>query len=340
MIPRLVAVLVLLPALVAAADHTRAGSAEPDTPRVRTTLSLWESTGDTTWSHDASGANPRFGDPTSKLEYDDVDSTIVELRARVDLPERFFLELAYGAGDAQGGRLTDADYVSGLGAEAFGTAVPGAHAYSETVSILDGNSVSFFDVRAGRLFYRSPGGRTAAGLAARYLDWSEKYSARGVNQTICTAPGRLCLPQGTAGFTGTQVIYNDARWRAAFIGVWGRHRLGDSLELSGELAFAPLADLNSDDKHLLRSDLGTDPSFRLEGQGTAATAQLDATYHINSRLAASVGVRYWWAEVRNEARGFTAFPAVDAPYSARLNSFETQRYGLTLSVSYALSAVD
>lgn len=303
-------------------------------------VSLWESTGNTTWSHDASAAEPRFGDPTSRLEYDNVDATILELRGRVNLPADVFLELAYGAGDADGGRLTDTDFASALGAEAFGTTVAGAHAYSESESALDGDAVHYFDARLGREMIRSRDGRSRAGLALRYLDWTEEYSARGVNQTLCTAPGRLCLPGGTVAFGDRDVIHNDARWRAVFVGVWGQHRVNDRLELSARLAFSPLADLSSDDQHLLRADLAKDPSFRLTGQGRAATARIEASYRFTPRLTAGLGARYWWMEVRNESRGFTAFPAGAAPFSARLNSFESERLGVTASVTYAFGPVD
>lgn len=320
--------------------NARAESSDDDTPRLSTSLSVWRTSGNTTWSHDASAAEPRFGNPTSRLEYDNIDSTVVELRGRVDLPAGIFAELAYGTGEADGGTLTDTDFASARGAEAFGTTVSGAHAYSETVSILDGDSVRYFDARAGKEMLRSRDERFRGGLAARYLHWTEQYSARGVNQTICTAPDRLCLPQGTVAFRDRNVIFNDMRWRALFIGVWGRHRLSERLHLSADLAYSPLADLSSDDRHVLRADLAQDPSFRLEGQGQAATARIEATYHFSPRLAAALGLRYWWMAVRDEARGFTAFPAGGAPFSAPLNRFESERYGVTLSISYALGAVD
>lgn len=320
--------------------HAAESSGDDDARDLSMSLSVWESTGQTTWSHDASAAEPLLGNPTSRLEYDSIDSTIIELRGRLDLPARVFAELAYGAGDVNNGRLTDADFVSRRGAEALGTTVQGAHAFSETVSILDGDSVSYIDARLGKEIIRSRDGGSRVGVSARYLDWTEKYSASGVRQTICTAPNRLCLPEGTVALTNREVIFNEAHWRALFIGAWGRHRVNERFGLSGELALSPLADLTSDDRHLLRTDLNQDRSFRLAGQGRAATARVEATYQLDARLAASLGVRYWWMEVRDESRGFTAFPAGSAPFSARLNSFESERYGITLSVSYALGAVN
>lgn len=313
--------------------------AADDPPRISTSLSIWQSTGGSTWSHDASAVQPLFGDPTSRLEYDGVDSTIVELRARVGLANDFTLELAYGAGDVDEGRLTDADFISARGADAFRTRVRGSHAYSETVSNLNGDSVHYYDVKLGRTLYRSADGETTAAAGVRYLDWTEQYLAHGITQTVCTAPSRLCMPRGATRFNDRNVILNDARWRALFIGMWGTHRLGEGFSLSGELSLSPLADLTSDDRHFLRPDLAQDPSFRLEGQGRAATARIEASYGFSPRLSASLGLRYWWMEVSNETRGFTAFPAASAPFSSKLNSFESERYGVTLSITYALGAV-
>lgn len=337
---RLVLAAVLLLSGFNSSVRAESASAERDAPLVSTALSIWESTGNTSWNHDASAAQPLFGNPTSRLEYDSVDSTIVELRGRVELPGDIAVELAYGAGSADGGRLTDSDFASARGAEAFGTAGTGSNMYSQSVSILDGDAVQFFDARLAHEVYHARDNRTRVGMSARYLDWTEKYSARGVTQTTCTAPNRLCLPQGTVAFTDRQVISNDARWRALFAGLWGRHRLNDRFELSGELGYSPLADLSSDDQHFLRADLSKTPSFRHEGQGRAATAQVEASYHFSRRLTAALGARYWWMEVRSERRGFTAFPADDEPFSARLNSFESERYGVTFSITYRLGAVN
>ncbi|HSH42380.1 MAG TPA: hypothetical protein VK973_09700 [Arenicellales bacterium] len=317
-----------------------AGTPRDEPSAVTVSLATWFSTGGSAWAHDASAVQPLFGNPTSRLEFDNVDADIIELRGRFNLPRDLFVELAYGAGNARGGRLTDADFVSALGARSLGTSVSGPHAYAETVSILDGDAVHYFDARIGRTLLRTRDRNSRLSLAARYLDWTEKYSARGVTQTICTAPGELCLPQGTIAFSGRQVLYNDARWRALFIALGGSHRFNDKVTLSGELAFSPLADLQSDDQHFLRADLARDPSFRLEGQGQAATVRLQGEYRLSPRLTAGLGVRWWWMEVRNESRGFTAFPAADAPFSSHLNRFESERYGITLSLSWAFGALN
>lgn len=318
------------------ASLSPAASAEPEKqpPVVSTSLSVWESTGGSVWSHDASAVEPLFGDPTSRLDYDDVDSTIVELRVRAAFPEGIVAEVAYGAGDAEDGNLTDQDFVSARGADFFNTAIAGEHAYSETQSDLNGDAVRYVELSLGKKLYRSPDGESEIGMNGRYLHWTEEYRVRGVHQTVCTAPNRLCAPVGFSRFNQRDVVFNEAQWQALFVGVWGSHALTDRVSVSGELSYSPLATLKSDDRHFLRPDLAQSPSFRQEGDGQAATASINAAYRLTPQLTAGVGFRYWWMQVSDEARGLTIFPAGDEPFGVRLKQFETERYGVTASLVY------
>lgn len=311
-------------------------AAEHAGPKVDLSLSLWPSTGGSSWSHDASAAQPLLGSPTSRLDYSGVESTVIELRAKMGLPAGFRAEIAYGAGDAGGGHLDDTDYVSAQGAAAFGTTVSGEHAYSETASEVSGDAVHYFDAKLDKALYRQGKGAGAAGVMVRFVDWTEAYVARGVIQTVCTAPTRLCAPAGTSRFAGREVVTGDARWRALFLGAWAEKRVGERFTLSGELALSPLADLSSEDRHLRRTDLQRDPSFRLAGRGRAATASISLEYRFGARLVGGLGARYWRAEVRNEDRGFTGYPAGGEAFTTPLRRFETERYGLTLTVVYTL----
>ena len=305
-------------------------------PDIDLSLGVWSSTGSTTWTHDASAFEPLVGNPTSRLDYDGVDSTIVELRAHIHLPRGFKAEIAYGAGDAEDGRFTDQDFLSAKGAEFFDSSVQGEHLYSETTSDLNGDTVRYFDIELDKTMYGSHGAETEAGVSVRYLNWNEKHRAQGLTQTICTAPNRICVPEGFSGFNDRDVILNDARWQALFVGVWAERQINERLGLSGEIFFAPLADLTSDDRHLLRPDLSQSPSFRLTGVGRGVAARVDANYRFTPRLTGSVGFRYWWAEVTNETGGFIVFPASGEPFGATLKRFESERYGLILNLVYAL----
>lgn len=320
--------------------NTAAYASEQKKPKVDVSIAIWESTGGTVWTHDASAFEPLVGNPTSRLEYDGVDSTIVELRARAELRRGWSAELAYGAGDAKDGQLIDQDFLSATGAISFGSSMQGEHLYSETVSGLDGDAIRYFDAKVVKELLHSANGKTKAGASLRYLNWKEKYRVRGVRQTVCTVPNLLCFPQGFSGFDNQDAVLNDARWQAVLFGVWGTHRIGERIALSGELFYSPLADLSSDDRHFLRPDLGQSPSFRLTGIGQAATLQIDAAYAVTSRLSASVGFRYWWMEVSNEDGGFAVFPAGTDPLGATLKQFESERYGVVLNIVYAFGVQD
>jgi hypothetical protein len=307
---------------------------------VNLSVNVWESTGGSTWSSDVSAFEPRFGNPTSRLDYEGVDSTIVELRMKIGLPRGFEADLAYGAGDAEDGRLIDQDLLSAQGAASFGIPERGAHVYSEAASDLNGDTVWYFDIKLNKELFRSADDETRTGAGIRYLDWNEQYRARGVTQTICTLPDRLCLPAGFSGFNDRDAITNDARWRALFLGAWLSRRFGERFSLSGAVAYSPLADLASDDRHFLRADLSQSPSFRLTGTGQAAALEIDAAYALTPRLSAGIGFRYWWMEVRNEEGGFAVFPAGGEPLGALLRQFESERYGVILNLAYRFGPIN
>ena len=306
--------------------------------RFTLTAKLWQSGGDTSWNHNASALDPLLGDPSSQLRYQNVDSTVLEIRGRTLLPHRFFAELGVGAGNIDEGTLVDEDFLSAQGALAFGASVPGEHAFSSTISEIDGDDLHFFDLVLGLEVFRSRDHRSNLSLFGSYLDWSESYRAQGVLQTTCTVPNALCAPAGFTGFTGQDVIVNELRWRAVFLGVDGTHSFTSRFSVNARLSFSPLADLDNEDGHLLRTDLRQDPSFRMAGTGTAYSADLSASYRFSSRLAAHLGYRYWKMQVNDESGGWTSFPRNGPAFSAELNRFETERHGFTLGLSYRWGA--
>ena len=175
--------------------------------RFTLTAKVWQTSGDTAWSHNASAADPLLGDPSSQLQYQCIDSTVLEIRGRGRLPRRFFLELGIGAGNIDEGTLLDEDFLSAQGAAAFGALVPGEHAFSTTVSEIDGDDLHYLDVVLGLGVYRSQDGRSELSVFGSYLDWNESYRAQGVVQTSCTVPNVLCAPAGFTGFAGQDFFY-------------------------------------------------------------------------------------------------------------------------------------
>ncbi len=62
-------------------------------PRVELSAGSWLfTTGETTWSHDASRMNPVLGKPSSKLTYKDNDTHIIDLGAKLFLTQRWYLQ--------------------------------------------------------------------------------------------------------------------------------------------------------------------------------------------------------------------------------------------------------
>lgn len=305
-------------------------------PKLSIGIGVWHSSGGSEWNHDASQFDPALGDPTSRLKYDDVDASILELKFRAQISEKFLVDFAYGTGDTDNGTLTDQDFLSEDGASFFGTTVQGEHAFSETVSDMNGDTIQYFDIKLTRKLFQKKNNSKDLGVFARYLNWTEKYRARGFTQTTCTAPNLLCLPRGFSGFNDQDVILNEANWQGLFLGLDGKKTVNENFSMSASLAYTPLFKLKNDDRHFLRRDLAQSPSFRMEGYGNAVLAEVNANYRFTPRLSASLGLRYWWAEVKNKSRGFTIFPVRGNSLSTKLNNFESQRMGITLGISYAL----
>ena len=82
--------------------------------RVELSVRSWLFTaGETQWSHNASGLNPRLGNPTSELTYKDNDTQLVGLGANVHVTRRLSLqgEFAFSV-DFDRGSLIDDDYLA------------------------------------------------------------------------------------------------------------------------------------------------------------------------------------------------------------------------------------
>ena len=103
----------LLPVPAPAAEP--AGAEAEKMPRVELSLRSWMFTsGETKWSHNASGLDARLGNPTSQLTYKDNDTQIMELGAKINLARRWYLRADVGFSvDFDRGTLIDDDYLAG-----------------------------------------------------------------------------------------------------------------------------------------------------------------------------------------------------------------------------------
>ena len=303
------------------------------TPRLQ--ARVWKSKGSTTWSHNASQFDSFLGNPTSRLDYQNAGATLLEVGAEMDLPQGFYLAANFGSGDINSGVLQDDDFISAEGAAFIGTSQQGEHAFSSTDSDIYGQDVRYFDIKLGKSLVNHVDKQV--GVFAQYQDWREHYRAKGIRQTVCTAPNILCAPQGFSGFNDTSVISNRAHWRSLYLGMDGKTRVGDKLLLSGSLAYTPKADVDNRDVHFLRDDLAKDPSLLLQGSGRGYKIGLNAEYAFTPRLSGTFGWRYWQLKANARSSGVTFFPSGGGlPIDVPLKELETKRKGITVGLSYRL----
>jgi hypothetical protein len=314
-------VAILSPFITAAEEP-----AEERRPRVELSAGTWFSVGDTRWAHNASSI-PGLGNPTSKLTYKDVGTTVVDLTAKVWVTPRVFGRLNFGYAGIGGGRLTDDDFGSNGGQRLF----------SRTNSDLSGDNMWYLNADGGLRVAEYPNHRGWLDLFGGYQFWHTKYEATGVTQVACdnsAVPGSLgiaCNPVGTVTNQGQTVITNTTNWHSIRVGASTEYRLTRRLSVLATLAFIPASLLDNKDVHHLRGDLSQDPSFSMVGYGVGADADVGARFMITTNLAANLGYRMYYNRVLSGH--LTTHPAVGSTESFPLTQFESLRHGFTASLS-------
>lgn len=306
--------------------------------RVDVSLATWLSEGRTRWSHNASQANPNFGNPTSELDYKDVGTTVTELGGKVSFPKRtfqYFLRGQVGYGAVGGGRLVDDDYVSAAGAAFYGTTQSGAHRFSRTFSDVDGSHIWYLNADIGgqvEVWKK----QASLGAFLGYQHREEKLQAFGVGQVECTLPG---CAAGTVSNVGQLVITNTAKWDSFRLGVDGEVRLHPRVSLDGRATFLVSRLSNKDIHHLRTSnppdpttDLKQDPSITMTGTGIGFNGEANASVLVYKQLSFDVGYRYWWQRVGSGDVVFRGITGDSQPLP--LNEFRSIRQGITFGLRY------
>lgn len=312
------------------------GNGTPTRPlRFDVGLSAWITTGNTTWSHNASGVSSALGNPSSTLDYKDVAANFVELSAKATLRERWFARAAFGFADIGGGRLVDDDFVSAEGAASFGTTVSGAHRFSRTFSNVEGSQSWYVQGEVGGRAWTFPRRRGRLDLFAGFQYWTQRHQATGVTQLECTAlaPSPIqCNPAGTVSNAGETVITNTQIWRSIELGLDTEIRLHRRVSVTGRAAFLPITWLTDEDVHQLRTDLQQNPSFRMTGWGIGAQLEGGASVQLLSRLFFDVGYRFWWNRTLDGE--WENFPVGGGGVTVPLTQFRTSRQGVTFGLRY------
>ncbi len=276
-------------------------------------LTIWPSFGQTDWNHDASGVDPSLGNPTSVLEYEDVDTTILEFGAGVPLPWSFFVRGYIGVGAIQigDGNLRDDDFFAGQ------------VLFSSTDSVIADTDVFYITLDVGRpILSIGPNGSLSPIVGFQY--WREEYEAFGVFDRLA---GVQIIP------TSTAVIKNEVEWLSFRLGAVALIQLTPppGLNLSIDAVFIPYTDMHNEDSHLLRGDLGPVPNIIMDGSGWGFQGEAKLGYEIIPDFIASIAFRHWTML----SDGDITFGANTAsPVTVPLNDLDTVRWGATAGLTY------
>ena len=304
--------------------------------------------------HDASGSGSPFGNPSSELVYDDLDTMIGEINANVTLFEDYFFRANYGQDmiDFGNGLLRDTEFLSA------DSGSPSFRSHSK----ITGLDVWYVTIDGGWTYYRTVD--TILRVFLGYQHWVEEYTARGLTIVECTpAAGVLffdaavCpspLPFKDDEFTGETAVTNRVEWDSLRVGLTADVQLTRRFRLSGEIAWIPYTDMHNEDSHHLRvassgpgecvpvaplvvetPDLASVPNIIMDGNGWGWQGDIELLYEFADNISAFLGFRYWGLT----SDGDVTFKCGDgSSITFPLNDLDTERYGVTAGFTYTFDS--
>ena len=294
----------------------------------------WFSAGDTHWAHNATSASALLGNPSSKLTYKDVGTTVFDIAGTYWFTPRLFGRLNLGVAGIGGGRLTDDDYL----------AADGGNPSSQTISNLNGDGMIYLNADVGGRVTNFANHRGWLDLFGGFQYWHTQYSAVGLGQVTCTTAGStinlgggnvLCNPGGPTPpvGSGVNIITNTTNWYSVRLGGRAEYRVTRQLSLQASVALLPLSIMENKDIHHLRADLQQNPSISMVGIGIGADADVGAKYMFTKNIGLNVGYRIWWNRMYDG--NVTFHNAGGSSQEFPLTQFQSLRYGLTAGLNFA-----
>jgi len=268
----------------------------------------WLSSGENRFSHNAQGSDPTLGNPTSILTYEDLRAHALELHGRSDVGNGWFVKGNAGLGVIRKGSFDDEDYEAGQ-----------AKILDSTSEVRD-ELLHYLTIDFGRVIWASAGGRSTLGMFAGFQQWIERVDAYGAVYTVDT----LDIASDVPG--GVRAITNEVRWRSLRVGFAGRARVGQETMLVADLAFVPYSDLQNNDSHYLRADLGPVPNVISTGRGNGVQLDLEVRHRVYRNTELGIGVRHWRLKATDAG---VRLGGVSLP----VNELETRRTGVTASLT-------
>ncbi|HWJ02013.1 MAG TPA: hypothetical protein VNU96_23595 [Burkholderiales bacterium] len=272
----------------------------------------WYSGGTSTRSHNAQGANPSLGNPTSVLTYEDLEAHALELHGRKRLTNGGFIKGNLGLGNIKGGSFDDEDFNAGQVKK------------QDTTSTVKGNYVRYATIDFGGDVWRFRNG--SAGLFVGYQYWRERLDAYGV---VFTVP-----PIGRTDGDSVPVVTNDVTWQSLRVGITGTAQFDTRTRFLFDGAFVPYAKVSDEDSHWMRVNppdpdffLGPAPNIHIKGTGYGFQFEAELRHEVRRDWEVGAGLRYWWLRATDGTRTALGF-------SVPLSELTSQRGGFTLSVTH------
>jgi len=275
----------------------------------------WYSSGTTTFAF--TNGSPFFGDPTSTIDWNNMEGHSGEIFGRVKhRPTGYFVKGLLGGGKIVSGEMIDRDFFAG------------GLKFSDTSSNIEGDNLKFAMIDLG--FSRDiPELGLRGGAFVGYHYWSENLTAFGVRCNPDDVGGFFCGPPGSVPVPfDVAVMTYQPTWHAARVGFDWKMNYG-RWSFSGDVAGIPYAHVTNDDSHLLRADLGPTPNIITHSKW-AVGAELDlfVNYALTQNLEVGTGFRYWGLFAQSGKVEFGPGFGQDLA----LRNMEQQRYGLLVQL--------
>lgn len=234
------------------------------------------------WAHDASNGNPNYGNPTSELTYQEYNSNIVRVSVSTQMPYDRTLGYWMSTGQLLNGNLRDRDWYS----EAYAASLSGPTLFSDTSSDLYGGG--YFDIG---LSISQPLFVLQQGLINWVIEASHIQEQQHAYGAILLADpyGDYSVPVGSELVPNTtNVISQTSSFTSIGFGLEAEWTFWSKWQLSLHTIVRPLVNLQGEDNHHMRADLGR-PSVVHRGIGSGIDGAVQMTFLITDQLAAVVG---------------------------------------------------
>ncbi|MDF0651052.1 MAG: omptin family outer membrane protease [Nitrospira sp.] len=291
-------------------------------PQVRPHLELsirpWLFTaGETQWSQNASGLDPRLGDPTSQLTYKDNDTQLLGFGANMHVTRRLSLQGEFAVSvDFDRGSLIDDDYLAGQ------------RLFSRTSSDITGKGTWYVQANVGYRAAEFPDGRGHFDVLAGFQYWSTTYEATGFSRIVCDPSVISCNPPTSS----LPAIKNTTHWITPLhVGGQLEYEVMRRVSANLRFTFSPVSIVFNEDIHYQRRDLQQDPSFSMWGLGLGASAEPSISIKLTRRLSLTGGYRVMWN--RTYYGRWEGYPIGSAPVTTPLNELQTLRHGVIIGLT-------